>query len=80
MVITFAKFLRRYIDDAFATWRVQLLTLQDCEPFVADRFYCLNLMLKPLDQKLWRNILRILTGRWAKLSEVLDMALSALSK
>ena len=35
---TFAKFLRRYIDDALATWRVQLLTLQDCEPFVAESF------------------------------------------
>jgi hypothetical protein len=34
----FTQFLRRYIDDAFSSWRVQLLTLQDCEPFVVESF------------------------------------------
>jgi hypothetical protein len=34
----FAKFLRKYNEDAFPSWRIQLLTLQDCEPFVVGSY------------------------------------------
>jgi hypothetical protein len=32
----FTCFLRRYIDDALSTWKIQLLTLQDCESLVVE--------------------------------------------
>jgi hypothetical protein len=46
----FTNFLRRYIYDAFSSWRVQLLTLQDCESFVVE-----SLLMPEYDAKTIRS-------------------------